>query len=224
MTLGKIFGICFVACQGDGVIRIDEAAVAVDEITLLPPTTLHIQPGSWRAIRGANGTGKSTLLSLIAAVRTPTSGTITIDTRAPDARQKWFRRQVAALLSPPVVAPDLTLQEHLTLIATSWREADPQGRASEELRRWNIDTLARRYPSELSSGQHQLFALATVFVRPSTVLVLDEPEQRLDADRRALLVAAVRERRANGTTIVTATHADDVAAAADAVTWLDQTV
>ena len=208
--------------EGDRVILIDEATVVVDEATLLPPVTLHVDQGTWHAVRGANGAGKSTLLALIAAVRTPTGGTITIDGRAPDARKKWFRKPVSALLSPPVVAPDLTLHEHLTLIATSWRDADPRERARVELERWHIAELGQRFAHELSSGQRQLFALATAFVRPSSVLVLDEPEQRLDAARRALLVAALRERQDSGTTIVMATHADDVAGAANTVTWLDQ--
>ena len=78
-------------------ILIDEATVVVDEATLLPPVTLHVDQGTWHAVRGANGAGKSTLLALIAAVRTPTGGTITIDGRAPDARKKWFRKQVSAL-------------------------------------------------------------------------------------------------------------------------------
>lgn len=204
-------------------ILIEQASVVLDEVTLLPPTTLAIEAGSWHAIRGANGAGKSTLLSLLADIQRPTSGTVTVDGRQPDGRKSWFRQQVAALLAPPIVAPDLTLHEHLTLIATSWRDPAPHERALVELDRWGIDGLARRFPHELSSGQRQLFALATGFVRPSTILLLDEPEQRLDASRRALLVAALRDRQALGTTIVMATHADDVAAAANMVTWLDQT-
>jgi ABC-type Mn2+/Zn2+ transport system ATPase subunit len=69
-----------------------------------------------------------------------------------------------------------------------------------------IDHLAERFPHELSSGQQQLFHLAMVLVRPSSFLVLDEPEQRLDTDKRDLLTRILLDRKAAGTGLLIACH------------------
>lgn len=203
-------------------IAIDAAAVELDGVTLLPTTTLTVATGSWHVVRGANGTGKSTLLSLVAGRRAPTSGTVKVADQSPNDSDPAFRSLVASLLGPPITARDLTVREHLTLIATSWDAPDPRAATDAELARWGITALAYRFAHELSSGQRQLFSLASVFIRPSGVLLLDEPEQRLDADRRAILVDTVTERRSDGTTVLMASHADDLSAAADEVTWLTQ--
>lgn len=73
-----------------------------------------------------------------------------------------------------------------------------------------LGALVNRFPHELSSGQQQLFALCLTLIRPSTVLVLDEPEQRLDADRRAVLAAILRDRAAAGTAVLMATHSSEL--------------
>ena len=68
-------------------------------------------------------------------------------------------------------------------------------------------------PHELSSGQSQLFRLALTLFRPSRLLILDEPEQRLDTAKRALLSDLVRARADGGTTVVMASHDPAVTAA-----------
>ena len=76
---------------------------------------------------------------------------------------------------------------------------------------FGLTALGARFPHELSSGQTQLFGLALVFVRPFDVLLLDEPEQRLDPGRVELLAQAMLERRAAGATIIAATHSSILA-------------
>jgi energy-coupling factor transporter ATP-binding protein EcfA2 len=83
--------------------------------------------------------------------------------------------------------------------------------------------LRNRFVHELSSGQTQLLAVATALVRPFDVLILDEPEQRLDAHRRALVAAAIHTHIDRGASVVIASHsADLVASIADATVTLGQ--
>jgi energy-coupling factor transporter ATP-binding protein EcfA2 len=112
-----------------------------------------------------------------------------------------------------MTARDLTVREHLQFIAATWG-ADvtaAQHTAAELLVELGITALASRYPHELSSGQTQLVSLALTLARPAEVLVLDEPEQRLDADRLGLVTAALQRRVAAGTALVLATHSDRLA-------------
>ena len=69
-----------------------------------------------------------------------------------------------------------------------------------------IEHLAERFPHELSSGQQQLFHLAMVLLRPSRVLLLDEPEQRLDTHKRGVLTQILLDRKRAGTALVVACH------------------
>jgi len=73
-----------------------------------------------------------------------------------------------------------------------------------------ISDLRNRFVNELSSGQTQLLSLATALVRPFDVLILDEPEQRLDATRRALVASVIRTEIDRGATVVIASHSTDM--------------
>ncbi|WP_207204605.1 ABC transporter ATP-binding protein [Sanguibacter massiliensis] len=194
---------------------LDAAGVTLDGTTLLAPTSAAVPAGGTLVVRGPNGSGKSTLLRVVAGVRAPTTGTATVDGRVPDPRRRAFRRLVAGTVESPVPARDLTLAEHVALVATTWGTPvrDARALAAELLERLGVDALAARFPHELSSGQTQLAALAVVLARPSALLLLDEPEQRLDADRVATVAELLAERRAAGTTLVVATHSDALEAA-----------
>lgn len=194
-------------------IEVDDVVVRVDEVTLLPRTTVHLGAGEALAVRGRNGAGKSTLLRVLAGARTPTSGTVRIGGAPVDRRDRAFRGRVAALLGPVPTAPDLTVEDHVRLVAATWfDEPAVAGRtAADVLAALGLDGLLRRFPHELSSGQQQLLALALVLARPAEVLVLDEPEQRLDAERLGTVGAVLAERRDQGTTVVVATHSPPLA-------------
>jgi len=194
----------------DGGCRVVATALtkSLDPVVLLAPTSMTAEPGTCVVVRGPNGAGKTTFLRLVAGLLEPTSGTVTIDGVPADERDPTTRSSVAALIGAPAAYRDLTLADHLTLIDATWgRDPDTcDVRVVGALEEFGIDHLDERYPHELSSGQGQLFRLALTWFRPSRLLVLDEPEQRLDTERRALVGRLVRERTATGTTVVMACH------------------
>ncbi|MBT0773399.1 ABC transporter ATP-binding protein [Kineosporia sp. J2-2] len=191
-----------------GLVRAHRAEVRLDREILLPETSFDLAAGRTLAVTGPNGAGKTTLLRVLAGLTRPTAGQVRVGGLAPDERSAGFRRAVAALIGMPALARNLTLGEHLRLVATSWGDDLEQAgrRADDLLDALGIDRLVNRFPHELSSGQTQLFTLALTLVRPCDVLLLDEPEQRLDPDRLDL-VAGLLERLAHaGTTVVLASH------------------
>jgi len=200
-------------------IEVTDVSVAVDGATLLAPTTLHVASGEAIAVRGANGSGKTTLLRVLTGKLAPTTGRVRIGGEPVDDRAPAFRRRVAAGLGLPPFARDLTLLEHTTLIGTTWGRdtAQAEDNARAVFAELGLSRLASRFPHALSSGQRQLAALALVLVRPFDVLVLDEPEQRLDADRLGTVIDILHATRSRGTTLVVATHSDRIAAATDRV-------
>jgi ABC-2 type transport system ATP-binding protein len=133
---------------------------------------------------------------------------VALDGRPVDERDPITRARIAPLIGSPTAYRDLTLVDHLVLIDSTWGGAidTSDDRAHDLLATLEIDHLAERFPHELSSGQQQLFHLAMVLFRPAGVLLLDEPEQRLDTHKRGLLTEILLQRKASGTGLVAACH------------------
>jgi len=187
---------------------LEQVGVRLGDDTLLAPVSLALGEGRTLAVSGRNGTGKTTLLRVLAGLLRPSSGRVLVAGRPVDERDPAFRRRVAALVGTPALARNLTLREHLVLVATSWGAsvAQAQDRADELLDRFGIARLASRFPHEVSSGQAQLHSLALTLARPGELLLLDEPEHRLDADRIGRVVDVLRDLAREGRTVVLASH------------------
>lgn len=199
---------CAVYADGMGQVEVTEMQVQRGGHLVLAPTTFCVDPGTVLAITGANGSGKTTLLRVLAGLERPSAGRCQVAGRPVDERDPAFRRAVAALVGPPPTARDLTVLEHLELVARTWGSDAVTARrtADQLLAELGLTRLAQRFPHQLSSGQAQLCALALTLVRPADVLLLDEPEQRLDEDRLAAVSRLLDRRRREGTTLVVATH------------------
>lgn len=202
-----------------------DVSVTLDDVVLLPPVSLAAHPGEAVVVTGANGSGKTTLLRVLAGLTRPTTGSARVGGRAIDERDARYRRTLAAHLGLPPFARNLTVREHLTLVGASWGRTvvDAGAAADALLDRVGLRQLAQRFPHELSSGQTQLVALATVLARPFDVLLLDEPEQRLDSDRLGLVGELLAEHVDRGATLVVASHSAVLTEAlADRVVPLDE--
>ena len=189
-------------------VRFEDVGVVRDDSVLLLEASGAVEAGEILALTGPNGAGKTTLLRVLAGLLEATAGRVRVLGRVPDDRDRAFRTALAALIGPPQTARDLTVAEHLRFIAATWgtSAATASAQAEQLLEELAIEQLGARFPHELSSGQSQLVSLALTFARPSRVLLLDEPEQRLDAHRLDLVSAAVRRRAEAGAAIVLATH------------------
>lgn len=130
----------------------------------------------------------------------------------PAEHDRGFRAAAASLIDTPPMAREMTLSEQLTMVGASW--GAPPDSAEETshglLERLTIPQLAGRFPHELSAGQLQLFLLALTLARPAELLLLDEPERHLDGERIQVLLSLLEDRAAGGTTVITATHRQEI--------------
>ncbi|MFE1549697.1 ATP-binding cassette domain-containing protein [Streptomyces sp. NPDC058718] len=195
------------------------ATVDLDGTTLLARTTFSVMPGEFRCLTGSNGSGKTTLLRAFLGSRRLTDGAVLVHGEPVDMTTPRHRRLVASLVEPVPVARDMTLREQVTLVAASWygNGTTTAERAEEVIGRLGLTSLGGRFPSQLSSGQLQLFHLALTLVRPADVVLLDEPERHLDTDRVALVGALLSERAREGTSFLVATHEAALVKAGDGV-------
>jgi ABC-2 type transport system ATP-binding protein len=191
--------------------------VAYGRVVVLDEVDLTAGEGEIVAVTGVNGAGKSTLLSCLAGLHRPAAGTVTV-LGGPPRDDAAFWRAVALVADQPTWYPGLTIREHLELVRLTHEPVRGWCLPADEL----IDTFglsarADAVPLDLSSGQRQRLSLAAVLARPSRLLLLDEPEQSLDAGFRQELAGLLRQGyTAHGGTVVMATHDLDFAGAAGA--------
>jgi ABC-2 type transport system ATP-binding protein len=183
----------------------------------LSPIDVSVAAGECVAVMGANGSGKSTLLRIAAGRDTPTTGQVVYNGRGLIQDDVVVRTEIAVVGDMVSAYPDLTVREHLQLVAV----AHGAGEESDELvdralLECRLADHADALPGSLSSGQRQALHLAAVLVRPRRLMVLDEPEQRLDpAARRWLAGLLVTQKRAGATVLMATHHAELASAAAD---------
>jgi ABC-2 type transport system ATP-binding protein len=176
----------------------------------LHPFDLTLKAGECVALIGANGSGKSTAVRTIAGILEPTEGTVRIcghDPHAePDAEQA--RALLALVPDTPLLYDDLTVRQHLELTALAHGVADDgaDARIDELLERLGLTARAGFVPTELSRGMRQKTGLANALIRPSKVMILDEPVVGLDPPSQELLGVVLREAKAAGTAILMTTH------------------
>lgn len=170
------------------------------------PVTFTLGPGRVLALVGANGSGKSTVLRAVLGLLDPAGGTVEAFGRPVDERETGFRKQVASVLDDDAYFPALTVAEHLYLTARGHGVRDADNVVAQALDDFGLTEHGTSLPVALSSGQRRRLLLAAGFVRPRGLLVLDEPEQRLDLSMRSRLAERLIEERAAGGSVLLATH------------------
>ena len=171
---------------------------------MLGDVTFTVPAGTVLGVVGPNGAGKTTLLRCVIGTERPDAGEIRFEDRPMDETDPWVRSVTAAALDDIEFFPDLSAGEHLELLAVA-HGTDP-GNAARVLAELGLEPARDQLPATLSSGQRRRLALASCFVRPRRLLVLDEPEQRLDVGGREWLAERLRRERAEGVAVLLASH------------------
>ncbi|MGC5626634.1 ABC transporter ATP-binding protein [Georgenia sp. Z1344] len=171
-----------------------------------PPVTFSVGPGEALAVVGVNGTGKSTVLRTVLGMLPALGGEARIDGRAPDPRSARQRAAISHDLGDEVFFPGLSAAEHLELTALGHGGDSPGELAGELLTEFGLAERSRAVPSALSSGQRRRLLLAAAFARPRELLVLDEPESRLDTGARHRVADRLADEREAGRAVLFASH------------------
>ena len=137
------------------------------------------------ALLGATGCGKSVTLKCIAGIMTPDKGRIVLDGETLFDSEKHIdltpqRRQVGYLFQQYALFPNMTVLQNIQCGIRSGSRGEKQQRASEQLRRFRLEGLEKKYPAQLSGGQQQRVALARILASEPRAILLDEPFSALD--------------------------------------------
>ncbi|HJE51186.1 MAG TPA: ABC transporter ATP-binding protein [Tessaracoccus flavescens] len=190
----------------DVVLQVENLKKAYGPVTIVEDFSMKVHAGEAVALTGRNGAGKSTVLRCLVGADRPDEGTVTVNGIKVSETNPKIRRSVATVIDDLDFFPDLSVVEHLDLLARAHGLTDPDALVDEVLEEVQLVAQAGQLPSTLSSGQRRRLALATAFVRPRELLVLDEPEQRLDVEGVAWLGERLKSDLAGGLAIVLASH------------------
>lgn len=176
------------------------------DVAVLADVTFTVERGEVVALTGVNGSGKSTLLRCIVGWDSIDVGQVLFDGQPYDERRSEVRQAVAIGIEPGTDFSDLTVREHLEFMARAHGDDNPDDVVLEVLDELNLRAVADHFPFALSQGQQRRSGLASCFVRPRRLLILDEPEQNLDVQGREWLVERIRAERAAGVAVLMACH------------------
>jgi ABC-type Fe3+/spermidine/putrescine transport system ATPase subunit len=181
--------------------------------------SLDVAEGEILALLGASGCGKTTTLRLISGLETPDEGEIWIEgARVASAGRNLVppsARGIGFVFQDLALWPHLSVASSLDFVLASGGvpKRERAKRISDLLRLLRIESLAGRYPHQLSGGEQQRAALARALVGQPRLLLLDEPMSSLDDDLKAeLLIELASLQRSLGVTTIYVTHGRSEAA------------
>ncbi len=200
-----------------------------NKVQAVDNVSFDIERGSWTAIVGPSGHGKSTLLQIMGGLDRSSAGTIILDDKN---LSQLNNRQLAQLRANKIgfvfqffnLLPHLTALENVVLplwLNKKWlNEKRLNGKKDLQkclalLERVGLADKANNLPSTLSGGQQQRVAIARALVNEPDILLMDEPTGNLDSVSEADVLALFKELNDQGSTLVLITHSSAVASCAE---------
>ena len=188
------------------------------EVHALAGVSADFEIGSFWAILGASGSGKSTMLNLLGCLDRPTSGRYVLDghdvSQLDDDELSEMRlRSLGFIFQSFNLIPQSTVEEniHLPLYYLGWEPEPSKRRARELAKRVGLEDRLNHRPMELSGGQQQRVAIARALVTRPLLILADEPTGALDTRTSLELMVLFQDLNRQGMTVVVVTHESDIA-------------
>ncbi|MDY0123173.1 ABC transporter ATP-binding protein [Sulfurimonas sp.] len=184
-----------------------------ETITALKDINLDIKEGELVVLRGASGSGKSTVLSLIAALSKPTSGEVEVDgdkisKLADNFASEYRRHNIGFVFQKYNLIPNLSVKENivLPLVPMNLAQKEIDEKLGRVLKMFHIEHKAEQLVKNLSGGEQQRVAIARANINNPKIILADEPTANLDEKLSLHFIEMLQELKAEGKTIIVATH------------------
>ena len=184
-----------------------------NKVIALNNINLEFKEGELVVLKGASGSGKSTILSLLAALSKPTTGEVIVDdkriSKLPDNFAALYRREnIGFIFQKYNLIPTLNVQDNilLPLIPTNPDEKEAQLKLNRVMDRFNITHKKDAIVRNLSGGEQQRVAIARAHINDPKIIIADEPTANLDEKLSLDFIKILKELKELNKTIIVATH------------------
>lgn len=191
---------------------------------------LQVHEGEFIIIMGASGSGKTSLLHLIAGIDDPDEGTILYQSAVDfghmrDTERAMFRRKnIGIVFQQQCLIPDLTVYENIMLPLMLGGSRAAKAGMKETIqalcRQFGLEKHMKKYPAQLSGGQQQRTAILRAVINKPPLLLCDEPTGALNSAQSELVMDMLEELNQKGQTIILVTHDVKVAARGQRVVYM----
>ncbi|MBQ4522004.1 MAG: ABC transporter ATP-binding protein [Lachnospiraceae bacterium] len=213
--------------QAVNIKKIYKSRLGSNQIEALSNINFSVEAGEFVAIMGESGSGKSTMLNILAALDTPTSGEVFLDgvnfSNIKEKERAAFRRNNLGFVFQDFNLLDtFTLEDNilLPLVLSQTKYDEMQKRLQPIAKSLGIDSLLKKYPYEVSGGQKQRAAVARALITNPKLLLADEPTGALDSKVSVKLLDKFEEINKEGQTILMVTHSVKAASHASRVLFI----
>ncbi|USU10079.1 ATP-binding cassette domain-containing protein [Sphingomonadaceae bacterium OTU29MARTA1] len=212
--------------QSAMVIAARDVTLTLGETTILRGIDLSVVPGESVALLGASGSGKSSLMAVLAGLERASGGSVRVDgldfgVLDEDALARARRGRIGIVLQAFHLLPTMTARENVAVPMELAGADDAWDRAAEELAAVGLGHRLDHYPSQLSGGEQQRVAIARALGPRPPLVFADEPTGNLDTATGAAIMDLLFARRAAiGATLVVITHDRSLAGRCDRVVTL----
>ena len=195
------------------------------ESAALDQFSMTIEKGEVISILGRSGSGKSTILRLLAGLEKPTKGSLTIQDEVVFNNRIFLqpeKRGIGMVFQDYALFPHLTVGENILFGLFQMKKQQKKKRLHEVLELVELQEYEKRYPHQLSGGQQQRVAIARAIAPNPHLILLDEPFSNLDAELQVKIRKDLREilKKANITSIFVTHDENDAHALADRIVKL----
>lgn len=187
--------------------------------------SLNIEKGEVISILGRSGSGKSTVLRILAGLEMPIKGQFRVDNRIIFDERHFVQpeqRGIGMVFQDYALFPHMTVKENVLFGVSHLSKQERELRLHELLRLVELEDFALRYPHQLSGGQQQRVAIARALAPNPSLLLLDEPFSNLDAELQVKIRKELRDilKQAGVTSIFVTHDENDAHAIADRIVKL----
>jgi putative ABC transport system ATP-binding protein len=207
---------------GEGIIQLQDVrktyVMGAEEVHALDGVSISFEKGSFWAIMGASGSGKSTMLNILGCLDHLTSGKYTlsgedVSTLDDDKLSELRLRHLGFIFQSFNLIPQITVQKNieLPLYYLGWDSDKSVERSIELAGKVGLQSRLNHKPTELSGGQMQRVAIARALANDPQVLLADEPTGNLDTSTGEQIMRLLCELNEQGKTIIMVTHEPEIA-------------
>ena len=187
------------------------------ELQVLKNISFKVYKGEFLAIMGSSGSGKSTMMNILACLDSQYEGTYILDgidiSKLTENQLSEIRhKKIGVLFQSFNLLPRLSALENveLPLVYSSVPKAERHKRAAELLEMVGLKDRMHHKPNELSGGQRQRVAIARALVNDPSIILADEPTGNLDSKSEEEIIEILQELNRTGKTIVIVTHEPNI--------------